>query len=139
MAVEANLTRAEALFPGTVRALRYEIFADGADVTAAHAAMEDVATWTFAWELREAQGLAPHRTLGALIVAKASGAGIAIEGTYDSDRAVNTQRVVVTLDSDDLAAVRRGGTFEHRLRRSDSTHEAVLSFGTVPVLLPVPA
>lgn len=135
MAIEDHIEITDHLFVGTKKRLEFELFQEGADPTDLNAAMQDGAAWTYRWALsRAVRGAAAHRAVGPELVVKVTGAGIAVEGAYHADRALNTQRVVVTLAAADLAGV-PGGTYTHALARTDVGFEDVLSFGAAAVLV----
>jgi hypothetical protein len=135
MSLEQNITVEHTLFAGEDKQLKFEILAAGADPASPVAAVQNVAGWTFAWTLRAAvRSIDPHRAQAtAIAVAKTSASGIAIEGTYNASRALNTQRVVVTIADTDTETL-AGGTYVQALKRMDDGSESVLCHGTVALL-----
>ena len=123
MSIESSITGEAHFFAGEDKLLSYEIFAAGSTTL-----MEDVSTFTLRWELRR------WGPSGVSVAAKTSGAGITVTGIYNAARAVNTQRVIVTIadiDTDALAA----GRYACALKRMDDGLEAVLSHGQVDLLV----
>jgi hypothetical protein len=121
--MESNVTGEDQFFAGEDKILSYEIFAAGSTTL-----MENVSSFDLRWELRR---WGPN---GASVVVKTSGNGIAVAGVYNADRALNTQRVVVSLadtDTDALAA----GRYACALKRMDDGLEAILSHGQVDLLV----
>lgn len=136
MALESNI-QFGAFFAGEDKILSFEILQKGEDPNDAHAAMEDVSAFAMAWALRKAiHRVDPHRAKFATpVITKATGGGgISVTGAYNIDRALNTQRVEVSVAAADDAAI-AGGLYVHALNRTDSGAGLVLSFGTVPVLV----
>ena len=129
MSYESNIDASALFFAGEDKTLSYEVLGEGA--------MEDVAGWALAWELRPiVVGREPYRAQGASVINKttAAGDGITITGTYNANRSANTQRVVVAIgdtDTEELA----GGRYVCSLKRTDAGLEAVLSHGTVELLV----
>ena len=124
MSYESNIPASSHLFTGEDKILSYEIFAaDGV-------AMENVATFSLRWELRR------WGPSGTSVITKTTGngGGITITGTYNSNRSSNTQRVLVAIadtDTEDLPQAR----YTCALKRMDAGLEAVLSHGTVELLV----
>jgi len=132
MSYESNITVAQHFFAGEDKALSYEVFASGSTTT-----MQNVSGFIMDWTLRRViSGTDPFRAQGAIVVSKTTVAagGIAITGTYNSVRATNTQRVVVTIADTDTESL-SGGRYVCSLKRMDAGLEAVLSHGIVEVLV----
>jgi hypothetical protein len=129
MSYESNIAASDLLFAGEDKTLSYEVFAAEGET------MEDVSSFTLQWELRPITvGKAPYRSQGETVVTKTTGDGITITGTYNADRATNTQRVIVMIADTDTEAL-AGGRYVCALKRMDAGLEAVLSHGTVELLV----
>lgn len=129
-AIEFNID--EPVFAGEDKTLEYEIFAEDQDPESPNALMEDVSAMALQFALRRApRRIDPHRQLfGAVLVSKASGIGISVVGTFNPDRALNTQRVRVVLLASDTADF-DAGLYVHALKRADVGDGNVLTFGTL--------
>lgn len=115
MSYESNIVATDHLFAGEDKTLSYEVFAAGSTTT-----MENVTGFTLQWTLKR----------GEVTLTKTTTSGVTITGVYDSVRATNTQRVVVTIadtDTENFTA----GRYTMALKRLDAGLEAVLSHGTV--------
>lgn len=133
MSYQSNVTSADMLFAGEDKTLSYEVFSDEDSLDV----MEDVSAWTMQWELRPIViGKHPYRTQGETVFLKttAEGGGITITGIYNPARALNTQRVIVAIADTDTLAV-AGGRYVCALKRMNDGVEAVLSHGTVELLV----
>jgi len=129
MSYESKIEASDNFFAGEDRTLSYEILAD--DGTS----MEDVSTFTLEWTLRkDVAAKHPYRVQGSVVLTKTSALGISVTGTYDSVRATNTQRVIVTIADTDTEAF-AGGRYVAALKRMDAGLESVLSHGVVEVLV----
>jgi hypothetical protein len=97
--------------------------------------MEDVTSFLLQWDLRKVQsGVDPFRAQGAVVVTKDRSSGITVTGTFNSARVTNTQRVLVQITDVDTQAL-PGGRYVCALKRMDEGYEAVLSHGTVELLV----
>jgi hypothetical protein len=116
MSYESNIQAADHLFAGEDKTLSYEVFAAGSTTV-----MENVSGFSLQWTM------ATHSNT----LTKTTAAGtITITGVYDAVRAVNTQRVVVTIldtDTENFTA----GRYRIALKRLDLDLEAILSHGTM--------
>jgi hypothetical protein len=130
MSYESTIEETDHFFTGEDKTLSFEIFSsDGVS-------MEDVSGWALEWVLRKTvTGKAPYKAQGAAVVTKTTASGITITGTWDSVRATNTQRVEVSIADTDTESL-AGGRYVQSLKRTDADNEAVLSHGTVEVLVP---
>ena len=92
MSYESNITATDHLFAGEDKTLSYEIFATGSTPDDPLPLMENVAGFALQWTMAR----------GSDTLTKTTAAGsISITGVYNVARALNTQRVVVTiLDTD---------------------------------------
>lgn len=114
--------------------MRFEVFANDQDPLDPHATMQNAAGWTFAYAWRKrVRGVPPHRTNGPEVLSKTN-ADITVTGVFNAARALNTQRVEVTLLDTDTATL-GGGDYVDALKRMDDGFEAVLSYGIVPLLV----
>lgn len=119
MAIQQQIGTSEDWFIGEDKTLSFEVY-DSTGVT-----MQDVTGWAIQWVLRK------MLDDDAIQLNKATGgSGISITGTYNSDRATNTQRVVVTVADTDTDNM-QPGLYHHALKRTTDTAETVLSYGTV--------
>jgi len=130
MSYESSIEATDHFFAGEDKTLSYEVFAEDG------VAMENVAAFAMEWTLRKSlTSKQPYRAQGSVVVTKETGgSGITVTGAYDSVRASNTQRVIVTIadtDTENLA----GGRYVCSLKRTDAGIEAVLSHGVVEVLV----
>lgn len=139
MARESLVTVDDGFFVGTDAILSYEIFREGSPVDAngVPTEMQDAAGMALKWSLRVALGgvTPPYRSQGTEVLTKTSGSGIALTGTFNVNRTVNTQRVEVAIadtDTDTFTA----GRYVDSLKRTDSGAETILSYGTVELLMP---
>jgi len=117
MAIRQDINKADGFFIDEDKTLAFEILgADGATPV-------DMTGWTLAWTVRR------YVTDADPAIAKASGgSGVTITGTYNVDRATNTQRVIVAIADTDTAAL-AAGIYKHALKRTDEGSETILSFG----------
>lgn len=51
-----------------------------------------------------------------------------VGGTFDADRATNTQRITFALTDDETATL-TAGTYQYSIKRTDAGSEAILSWG----------
>jgi hypothetical protein len=138
VAYRRDFTKVNDIIIGDDLAFHFEIFqsdlvatfdsATGQDVYVS-GTPEDVATWTFRWELR-----LKDTSTGTPVLSKTLGSGITITGTYNSDHAANTQRVVVTIPdtetySDAGAVLIPPKTYVYSLKRDDAGSEKTLVYG----------
>lgn len=120
------------LIKGAAQVITFTVYQGGATNHAVFdgtAIPQDVAGWTFEWHLHdhfEAAGAAE-------VVEKTTADGIAITGTYNADPALNTQRVVVSLETTDWTNV-AGGQYDHGFWRTNAGLENALCTGKVIVL-----
>lgn len=129
MSYESNIPGTDHFFAGEDKTLSYEVFAAGSTTL-----MENVNGFTLRWELRRWGAAGASVLVKTTSVTPPDPGGIAITGAYDSARALNSQRVIVTIadtDTDGLLA----GRYVCALKRLDAGLEAVLSHGTVEVLV----
>ena len=132
MSYESSIAATVHFLAGEDKVLNYEIFSIGSTTL-----MEDVATFALRWEMRKTTtGKDPYRAQGASVLSKTSAlaGGITVTGVYNSTRAINTQRVIVTIDDIDTEAL-AGGRYVCALKRTDAGFEAVLSHGVVELLV----
>lgn len=125
MSYESNIQASDHFFCGEDKTLSYEVFAAGSTTI-----MENVSGFKIHWELR--------KTVrdSAIYLSKTStstGGGIIVTGTYNSARAVNTQRVVIAIADVDTENI-PPGSYYCALKRMDTGLEAVLSHGTAELL-----
>jgi hypothetical protein len=125
MAVRSDITADDAWFIGEDKTLSYEVLDE-------NSVPVDVSGYALLWVLRNP----PKQANRALLIVKTTDSGITITGVYNSVRASNTQRVVVTVDDTDTDAL-GGGTYECALKRTDDGSESVLSYGEVVLLASV--
>lgn len=116
MSYESNIEASDNFFAGEDKTLSYEVFAAGSTTL-----MENVSGFSLQWTMVQ----------GATTLTKTTATGgITITGTYNSDRATNTQRVLVALTDTDTEGL-SGGRYVCALKRLDAGAEAILSHGTV--------
>lgn len=133
MAYERNVIAADQVFYDTNKRLVFTAWAGNptaAEILAGTATPLDVAGMEFSWTLRKTL------TSAARLIYKTSADGIAIEGTFNADPEVNTQRIVVTLSDKDTydpdAATPlsiKAGNYFHALKRTDDGSETVYAYG----------
>jgi hypothetical protein len=136
MAIESSVQRGQ-FFVGEDKVLRYEILEEGKTADDPTIKPTNVDGFTFSWTLRRVvNGKDPYKNVGTVVAQKTSEAGqINIVGIFNEDRVVNTQRVAVTLESADTAAITTGAQYVCALKRADSGFETVLSYGQFPMLI----
>lgn len=139
MPFEHSVPMSAPLFAGDAAVFRYQILKAGESRTNPHALMEDITDWLFSWSLRKAVNrVDPYRQAGLLAIPKTMGVGIQIGGTFNIDRALNTQRIYVGVTAADTAAL-VGGLYVHAVKRVDGGLDKVAGYGTVPVFARVVA
>jgi len=140
MPFEDSLSLDDPVFVGDRMVIEYEVFRRGEDRDNAHAVMEDVSSWTFSWALRKAvKRVDVYRAVGPAVISKStSGGGIVVVGAFNTDRALNMQRVRVTCTTTETAPL-VGATYVHGLKRADAGFEDTNGFGTIPVFALVAA
>jgi len=116
MALRQDIDKGDGFFIDEDKILSFEILDAAGDTPV------DVSAWALSWTVRR------HVTDDAAAVAKASGSGITITGTYNAVRASNTQRVIVAVADSDTVAL-SSATYKHALKRTDDGSETILSFG----------
>jgi hypothetical protein len=122
MAIKSDITAADLFFIGEDKQLEYEVLdADGLPVDVVTLPMQ----WVLRGSVREAD---PPR-----ISKTTSGGGITVTGVYNATRALNTQRVLVTIADTDTDAL-SAQTYKCALKRTDDGSESVLSYGDVVLL-----
>jgi hypothetical protein len=145
MALERNVAEGK-FFQGEDKTFTFEILdtvvldtatldSDGNPAITSATAV-DVTGWALSWILRIGQN-----TADPALLTKTVGSGIAITGVYNSVRATNTQRVVVTLDDLDTYDDTVSPTVEltapkdyaYSLKRTDAGSETVLVWGVLPL------
>jgi hypothetical protein len=89
----------------------------------------DASTWSLSWMLKRSLKDADASAL----VNRTNGNGITITGTFNVDRAVNTQRVAVTVLSINTVNLEPATQSEYELKRMDVGLETVLVKGTCPL------
>ena len=114
MAREQNLGTTEMWFVGEDKTIPFEIY------SADEATMEDIAGWTIIWTLR-------RMLEGDAVLLTKTGT---VAGSYNSDQAVNTQRVSIDIDAADTLYF-EPGQYHHVLKRTDAGFVTVLAYGTV--------
>lgn len=130
MAKEFNITEANEFFLGEDKILDFI-------VTGEDGLPFDVTGMTLEWSLKK-----KDKDPDPPIIGKSVGSGIAIVGVFNSNPAVNTQRVRVTfLDTETDPFTTSGlGTpytlkakvaYRHSLKRLDNNNEVVLSYGSI--------
>lgn len=139
---EHDFSRDDGLFLGDNLALEFEILSDQPELDesdpefeSADRVPEDVTGWEFAFYVK-----LKDTTADPPLIEKRTGSpgGVTIEGTYNADRATNTQRVLVTIDdsdtdsSSDFAQVAK--TYRYALKRMNTDFERVLVRGKLPLL-----
>lgn len=125
MAIKRDITIDDEWFITEDKILRCAIYEDDAMTTPVN-----VTGWTFTWHLRRQFG-------NTIVIEKTSAAGsITITGVFNSNPALNTQRVLVDIDSADTLALQTSGQLAcyHRLRRVDPGAQTVLVYGDVKFL-----
>ncbi len=123
MAEKVNIDSTDGWFIGEDQVFNFHILTPPSAVTGIRTPV-DIAGWTFEWKVRINRGDSDPAPL-----TKASGSGIAIVGTYNADRDLNTQRVQVTVssaDTDPLAPRK----YWHSLKRTNAGSETILADGT---------
>ena len=138
MAYRRDFTKVNDIIIGDDLAFHFEIFQSdlvatfdstlGQDVYVS-GTPEDVATWTFRWELR-----VKDTATGVPVLSKTTAGGITITGTYSATHLSNTQRVVVTIAdtetySDAGAVLIPPKTYTYSLKRDDSGSEKTVVYG----------
>jgi hypothetical protein len=132
MAITFDITEDHGWFVGDDKDFVFEILADdGIDpwldeeqtIPNPAKGVVNVSTWTLAWTVRKKDD-SPDPPL----VQKTTTSGITIEGTYNSSRASNTQRVRVSVADTDTDAV-TAGNWRHALKRMTDGAEQVISRG----------
>ncbi len=138
MAYRRDYPKVNDIIIGDDLAFHYEIFQDdlvatfdsttGQDVYVS-GTPEDVAAWTFRWELR-----VKDTATGAPVLSKTTASGVTIAGVYDAIHANNTQRVVVTIAdtetySDAQVVLIPPKTYVYSLKRDDAGSEKTLVYG----------
>ena len=123
MAIRQDISLESYFFIGTLQPIEFEVLQSIPGVKVAELPPRDVTGWTdLIWQCRSKVGAS------SALITKSSSSGIAIVGTYDAVRANNTQRVVVTVEAPDTAAL-APGFFAHALKRTTAGGEEVLVFG----------
>jgi len=138
VAYRRDYTKVNDIIIGDDLSFKYEIFQDdlvatfdattGRD-TYVSGTPEDVATWSFRWELR-----VKDTATGVPMLSYTLGSGITITGTYNASHAANTQRVVVAIAdtetySDAGAVLIPPKTYTYSLKRDDPGSEKTLVYG----------
>ena len=130
MAYENNIIAEQHWFIGEDKLLEFEILGDdGKLVTDPTKAVEDAATWSMVYSLRKKDDSGDP----ALVEKRTSTGGIAVIGIYNVSRAVNTQRVRVTIIDTDTDVL-KAATLRHSLKRLTDGSETILTFGSVALL-----
>lgn len=97
---------------------------------------QDVSGWDFAFYVRLKDTSADPPLLE--LRSDVSPLGISITGTFNADRATNTQRVLVTLDDTDTDSnssfPQKKKTYRHSLKRMNDDFEKVLVRGNLVLL-----
>lgn len=100
-----------------------------AAITAGTAPPVNVSGWSLTWALR----LKDNSADPALIQKSTGGSGITVEGTFNSNPALNTQLVVIQLEDSDSynppTVELKAARYRHSLKRMDAGIETVLFFG----------
>jgi hypothetical protein len=130
MAIETNVTAENRVYRGESNQIRFHITSDLAGTTPVDVSIGYTWLWTLA-----------KNDKSAALIAKTSGNGIAIEGTFNASKALNTQRVVVTLEAEDTSnpaanpPVRiKAATYRHALWRTTAGSEQVYAHGDFVLL-----
>lgn len=140
MAITRNITADDRFYFDTDRVIEFAIYAGTPtidEIEASTAVPQDVAGWTFAFQVRKKVSDALPK------IDKQSGDGISIIGTYNVDPDINTQRVQVTIEDSDTydptpasgAAVDLApGDYVYALKRLGEGTETILVEGTFTLL-----
>lgn len=119
MALKATIGDADGWYVGEDKQLSYTVY-----TTNAKTVIQDVTGWALSWKLRKKRADADP----AILSKATGGSGITITGTFNSDPAVNTQRVVVTIADTDTDALTPLG-YWHELKRTTDGQETILAEG----------
>jgi hypothetical protein len=110
----------EGWFVGEDKTLEFEVF----DRTT----MKDVTGWALTFRMREIGGS------DRVVMTKTTAAGsIEIDGTYDTDREINEQRVSVDTSSTDTSNL-QPGQYQYSLLRTDAGSETAIATGFTTLL-----
>lgn len=141
MALLRNFTAFDDLFVGDDIAIEFEVFQDDLVVQEAEdgngepfqqyvsGTPEDVASWTFSFQVRVSD-----KTNAAPVLSKTTAAGITITGTYNASHASNTQRVVVAIADTDTfsdagAVLVPPKKYRYSLKRTNAGSEKQVAYG----------
>lgn len=133
MAVKRAITSADHLFIGTDNDIAFTIYTNDS-----LSAISDESTSDLLWVLRRYES-----EPDPAVIEKSTGSpgGISVTGVFNSDPAVNTQRIVVHLDDTDTydATVSPAvdvppGSYRYALKRMDAGSETILAFGSFQLL-----
>lgn len=139
MSYQRNITADDKVYFDTDRLLRYTVY-DGdptvAEIEAGTAVPKDVTGYDLAWVLRKKVDSADPP-----LIEKTLSSGISITGVYNSDPALNTQRITIQLDDTDTydptaspPKTIKAGTYVYALKRIDAGSETILAEGTFTLL-----
>lgn len=133
MAVAVNVTADDHVFIGSVKDLEFAVYTDENATEAI-----DADGWTLRFDVRLTD------RSDEVLISKESGSPVEIEvtGTFDSDPADNTQRIVVHLFADDTyradlsppEVLVRPNIYRYALKRTDPGNETELAFGELELL-----
>lgn len=130
MFVVSDITERDGWCIGDDLVLEFEVLQDDGAAVSASTPVEDVSGWSIAWALKKTDAAADPA-----LIAKDTTSGITITGTYNASRAVNAQRVKVTIASaTDYVLVTKALTYRHALKRMTTGAERVLTRGDAVLL-----
>lgn len=120
---DAHVTKDDEFYCGEDKILRWVVYS-----SAARTAIEDMTGADLKYVALRKRG-------GAVLLSKTSGSpgGISLEGSFNADPAVNTQRVLVHFDAEDTDDM-DAGSYWHELSRENIGSEAVLGQGRLTLL-----
>jgi hypothetical protein len=141
MAYLRDITADDQVFYDTDLVLHYTVYQSDAtpETIAANTAIpQDVTGWAIGWTLRKKTSSADPPLIEKTTE---SGGGIVIDGTYNADPDLNTQRLVVTLEDTDTydpevspVVQIKPGNYVYALKRLDEGSETILAAGRLRLL-----
>lgn len=123
MAYKFDIRESDRWFTNTDYTIKYRIYAEDG-VTP-----ENAAGYAFSWMLKRR----PRDPDASALLTKTTPT-ITIIGVFDSDPAVNTQRVTVFVPASDTDGDFKSGVYFHELKRTDTGIETVYSQGSAKIL-----
>jgi hypothetical protein len=122
MAVQFDIGEDKEFFLGEDKVVRFPIVDDDGVPL-------DFATWGLEFIVRKTDKAKDP----AIIYKSTTNGGIVITGVYNIDSEINTQRAVITFDSEDTEFL-KPITYRHSLKRTDIGSEGILSYGDFVLL-----